>query len=281
MVVDPVILALIAVIASAFDCIIFRYGMKEDSCSWAVLLYYHAAAVLILFPFINQNAFYVDFCSFLFLCLSSLLWVVGDLYGTKAVQYLDASVCQVYGTLKLVVVCFAGALIFSEVVTFNMMLGMALIILSVIFQMKGDRFALNKGVTYEFIAVLFVASALILDKYLTTFIADQAIVFYGFLLPVIVYGTIGYKKIPNILPALKKSRNFFLLCPILGCISYYCLIQAFATGSLGITYTIQQAGIVFVFILEVILLKTYENFVRRAFSCSICAVGAMVVCGVL
>lgn len=275
----PYLLAFIAVLFLSFEAIIFRIGMKEDACPWSILLYYHLVAVALLIPFvdfavitqISQEEFYL-------LSLSGLMWLIGDLLQTKACKYLDASACSVYGSLTLITVAIAGVFVFSESLENTTILGMALIIFATYWQYRSKKQGFSVGVVLELVSVIFKTGGLIIDKHLTTVVAEEVVIFYGFLLPISIFIVLGYRKIPNMVSSIKKSRYLFLIAPVLGLISYSCLIKAMARGDLAVTYTIQHTSIIFIFLLEAIFLEVRENFRNRAFAATTCAVGAVMVC---
>lgn len=276
---SPLQLAFIAVIAASLDGIVWKYTIDRKGCPWATLIIFHIIAVFLITPFVSMSDLTdISWQGGLILFLSCITWVVGDLYSVKAYEYLDAAVCEVYGTLKLVLVATAGILLFSEKITVVTLIGMGLIIASVAYQLDLKKLKWNKGMAFKAVSIIFHSVALITDKFLTNLMAEETIVFYGFLVPAIIYSGAGYKYLGNIKSSIVKSNYVFLISPFLGVTAYYFLIQALALGDLSVTYMIQETAIIFIFILEVVLLKANEDFVRKAMSCVFCALGAVLVC---
>lgn len=271
--------AILAVISGALDAIIFKHAVNRGACEWGTLILYHIIAVLLLIPFVTIPSL-SELSLFELICLASActLWVIGDLYGIAAYRFMEASACKVYGTIKIVIITTAGIFFFGESLPPLALVGVGLIIVSIFYQYNVQSKHSLRGSLYMLISAVFIAGALIVDKYLTTIIDEQIIVFYGFLIPMCMYILFGIRHVPKIVPILKQTNYLFLLAPITGCFSHYCLIRALSIGDLSVTYTIQETGIIFVFLFETILLKTQKNFEVRAKSCLTCAIGAILVC---
>jgi drug/metabolite transporter (DMT)-like permease len=279
LVLDAYLFAFVAVIAGALDGIVFRYTMQKGVSALAALTLFHVIAVILLCSFESIPSLSgLGGYEYLFLALSCALWLVGDYYAAEAYEYLDAAICELYASLSLIFVTIAGVFLFRESISPIGMLGIGLMIGSAAYQLNFDALWLNRGTSFALIGMLFISGALVVDKYLTTLINEKILIFYGFLTPMILYFFLCRKRGLKLLPILKKTRYIFLLSPVLGVISYYCLIMAFSSGQLSITYTIQETGLIFVFLFEAVLLKSREHFVQRALTCLTCASGAVMVC---
>lgn len=273
-------LAFIAVILESLDGVIIKHTMDEEGCPWAVLIFLHVAAVLLLLPLLSISVLTkVSTTGAVFLLLSGILWVVGDLYCVKAYKHLDAAVCSIYGKLRIIFITIAGIVIFSESISLITFIGIGLILAAITYQLDLKSLTLDRGIILILVSVIFHTGAFIVDKHLTSLVAEGTIVFYGFLLPALVYTTYGHRHIKNILPTVKASKYSLLISPVFCVTAYYCLIAALARGDLSITYIIQETSIIFIFVFEVLLLKSYDNFFRKAASCCICTLGAILVCG--
>jgi drug/metabolite transporter (DMT)-like permease len=274
-----ILFAIASVVCSALNCILFKSAMRRGNYAWATLIVFHIVAVALLIVFTEIPDFLtLDTSVMMLLLLSCMFWVFGDLYGVKAYEYLDATVCELYGTLKLILITGVGIVLFQESLSVLAVVGLLLIIGAISYEYRGDAQHNPRGVFFMFLNVVLITGALCVDKYLTTLVADDVIVFYGFLLPMIVYVVLGHKALPQALPLLRDTKGLFLLTPILGVAAYACLIRALAIGDLSVTYTIQETAVIFIFLFEVVLLKVRQDLFSRAGSCLACATGAMMVC---
>ncbi|RMD87561.1 MAG: hypothetical protein D6808_01230 [Candidatus Dadabacteria bacterium] len=282
MVMSPYIFAFISVALASLDEIIFKYAVDSKAKPYPILAFYCLVATALMAPFVGLSAFrgingYTIGC----IALSAVLWFIGDLYGTKAYEYLDASVCEVVGSSKLVLIGIAGILIFNDSLDRNAILGMCLIVLGVFYQSLGRKFTINRGIAYMGVYVVFVASALILDKYLSGFASEDSIVFICFLFSTVLYFAVGRVTISEIRSSIKLTKNYIVFAPILGIMSYYSLIKAFQGGGFASVSAVQQVQITFILALEIILLKAVNDLPRKAFSSIVCLIGAIAACGVL
>jgi drug/metabolite transporter (DMT)-like permease len=280
--VTPILYAVVAVICNALSCIIFKHAMRRKDYTWETLIVFHLLAIAILLVFVEIPTLTQLEPSHLFVLIGAcLLWVCGDLHGVKAYKHLDASICEMYGTLKLILVTAVGVWIFKESLSGLALLGMGIVIGAIVIQcrMQVKRAVHSStGMLYILINILFIATALSLDKYLTTVIAEEVIVFYGFLVPAVAYLLLGYKSLPHSISLIRDTGGMFLLAPVFGVISYFCLIKALATGELATTYTVQQTAVIFLLLFEVLFFNARENLKARAAACSACAVGTTMVC---
>ena len=275
-----VVFAVIAVFAASLDGVVWKYTIDRKGCPWAGLILFHILSVVLLLPVTSRSDLILPGAEVTaLLLLSSLFWVVGDLFARKAYRYLDAAVCQLYGSLKLVLITMAGVVLFAERLSTVTVCGILLVLFSIVYQLDLRSLRFNKGAIFSLVAVIGQASALILDKHLTSLASEGCIVFYGFLLPALMYTVAGRGYLKNIPHTLKVSNYRFLLCPLLGCSSYYCLIQALSSGQLSLTYIIQETGVLMVLILEVLILRSRENLLHKALACSACTAGAIMACG--
>jgi drug/metabolite transporter (DMT)-like permease len=268
---EAILFAIAAVVCSALNCIIFKVAMKRKNYAWETLIVFHVVAVALLIGLVDIPPIgTVDSTSILLMCGGCLLWVFGDLYGVKAYEFLDASVCELYGTLKLLLIVSAGILLFGESISFLAVIGILLVVAAIALQYNADAEHNRKGVCYILLNVVLIAGALSIDKYLTTRVSEEFIIFYGFLIPMCIYVVLGYRAIPRSFTLLRDTRYMFLLAPVLGIASYACLIRALAIGDLAITYTIQETAVIFIFLFEIGLLKARKDLLARAGSCFAC-----------
>jgi drug/metabolite transporter (DMT)-like permease len=273
-------LALIAVVVASLNGVLWKHIISNRGCPWAALIIFHILAVVILLPIIEVPCLFdLEPAIICFLLLSSTLWVVGDYCSANSYKHIDAAVVEVYSTLKLVFVSIAGVVLFSESLNIAAILGIGLIIASVIYQLDLKQMEWNRGASLCFIAVAFHTGALIVDKHLTELTSETTITFYGFLFPALIYITCGWRYFGNIRHCLRIGRGIFLISPVLGVLSYWCLLSALGKGDLSGTYVVQQTSVVFIFVFEVLLLGAYKDFFRKAVASVVCTAGAILVCG--
>lgn len=273
------IFAFAAVICSSLTCILFKHAVKEHTCEWSILILFHAVAIIILTPFVEiKSISLLTSTELLLLLVSSICWVCGDLFGVRALKYMEASVCEAFGTMRLILIALVGVIVFNESFTLTAIVGITLIITGVLAQMRLDASTDMRGVMCMLTNAVFIATALSLDKILIRTVPEETILFYGFLLPTILYASVGYKKLKNIVPTCKEISAYFLLSPLLGLLAYYYLLIALANGSLTLTYTIQETAILFVLLFEILILQARHALVPRVCCCVFCSVGAMAVC---
>lgn len=277
---DIVILcALGAVGAGALDAVCYESMMKRGACSVSVLFLSSIIASLTMLLVCDWNLiFEVDWDVLIVMGVSCAIWGIADWSNVEAYRYMDASLSEMFSALTLIVVLIGSVLFFQETINSFNWIGVGLIFASLFYRTKVASFKWNKGVIVRLVGVLFGASALIYDKYLTDSLSGEIIVFYGFLFMAVFYFIAGNHKLSNIQDTMKKAGPVIFLSPFLSLISYYCLITAFTYGELAVTYTIEQSCVVIVFFLEVVILRARENLVRRGVACFCCMIGALLVC---
>lgn len=279
---SSIVLAFLSVIALSLESIVWKYSIDKGSCPIATLVLYHILAVFLLLPFTGIPIPHdINISVWVLLFLSCAVWVIGDYFSVKAYEYLDASVCSIYGMMTLVLVTTAGIFIFGESLSVISVVGIIMIIIAVVFQLNFKNLIWNQGSVYKLTAIFFHTLALIIDAYLVSQVSEKVIVFYGFLLPAIIYILFGFKKLSNLPFIFKETQGVFLLAPVLGVAYYYFFILAISQGSLAITYAIQETSVIFILLFEVALFKVSCDFYRKAVSCGVCALGAILVCGVI
>lgn len=272
--------AFCAMICSAIIKIIYRQTMKSGVCAWTALLFSNfTAAIIITFSFQMPYLGDISRETLLILLANGLLWSIPCVLELGAYKYIDASVGEVYSSLRLIVIALGGVFIFHETFSALQLLGAALIFFAIIFNLKCGKLSFNKGTAYITSATLLIAVALMVDKYLTQIVDAKLILLSGYLVPAFVYLAIGFNKI-NQVPALLSGRGkLFAFVPLLGIARYYLGLSAFSIGDLTTTVIIGQTCVITVFVLEALFLKVYDNLARKCLSCAICSAGCILLCG--
>ena len=276
---SALVCALIAVLSSAIIKVTLRFCMTKNISQWATLIFYNGLSTVLLFAFLDLPQFSsIEVWPAILLFLNGALWVVAEILDIKSYRHLDASVGELFGSFTFILLTLAGVVLFNETLSLVAILGIGLIIASVVYIGVPTRKVSVDGIRYKVLSTFFIAAAVIMNKYLCGFVDTRIVVLTGFLIPAVAYVAIGYRDIPQIVPALVQTRMRLMIVPILSAISYYYSTEAFAKGSMSLTTVIIQTCMVFVFVLEVIVLHARQDMLRRALACTGCVAGVVAVC---
>lgn len=276
---DPVLLALIAVVTASLKKVIYRSCLKGGSCLWAVAILYNISGGLLLLPFLslsgieNINALH---CWLLF--ASTLLWVCGYYLDLKSFQHIAAVEAEIYGALRLVLLVLVGIVLFNESLSSMELAGMLIIIAAIGANYCGNGLTLNKGAFFQLLSCLFSVAAIALDKHLVSMLGLDLVVLCTYLGPGLAFALLNRKAIHRVIPTVRSFGTTLLLAPVFGAVSYYCYLWSAEVGSLASSTIIFRLGIVFVFLFEVFFLKERASLIKRSASCLLCTFGALLVC---
>ena len=271
--------ALTAMGFGAVNKILLRFSMSEKSCPWAVMMISALMGSIFVLSFFDFP-YFGDLNSFavMLLVFNGMLWVAPWILELKAYEHLDASVAEVYGALRLILLIVAGVFLFDEGMSLMQFSGVIIIFGTVIISADKGSFSSNPGVRYSIASTLLMSTGMIIDKYLTQFLPAELLLLSGYCIPALIVSVIGFRRIRSIPAAVVSSRYLLLIVPALGVARYYAFVQAFAVGDVTTTTIIVRAGVVMVFVLEVALLQMREDLWRKGASCLACLIGTILVC---
>ena len=271
--------ALVAVFASAVVKLIFRFSIKSGAGERATLVFYNLLAGFALILVLSPLPFsQVDSSAWWFFIGNGILWVVAGLLELKSYRYLSATDADIYGSLRLVFLTAAGLILFGESLSPIAFIGILLMFLTIFFNVPVGAVRLNRGVLYKLISVLLITFALIVDKYLCSWVPSQVVAVMAFIVPAMIYLLISLPKLSELSLELRSFGFMMILAPLLGAVRYYCFIQAITIGDLVTTTVILQTCVVVVFLMELLFLKERQGMVRRGFCSLGCVFSAMLVC---
>lgn len=268
--------ALAVAVLCALNTIIFKNSMQSKCSEWAILLFFNAAGFIICsfvmpLPSLDQlnSHFYI------LLAGNGALFVLIGLCEMKAYRHLDASFSQVFGTLNVVLAALAGIVIFNESLSFFEFVGIALIAFAtfVTANLKACRF--NKGIYYKLASAGLYCIALTIDKYMAMHLTKSTIMFFGYLVPALLFILLDPRATREIMPAIRRSSFTVLLAPVFSVARLYFFLLALSLGDLAVTFAVAQTAIIFVFIFEILILRKTQHLLQKGAACSICLLGAI------
>ena len=274
---SPILFAFGAAGLKAFNSIVFRHSLRDHDDVWSTALAFYGLTTIVLlcfFPLPDVSS--LSWTSLLLLLLGGSCWALITYCDFKAYQYLEASACEVIGTITIVLLCLSGCLVFTESFSLSQALGIAVIISTIIYTAGVKAIPMNRGVLYKLGSVLFVTVVYSIDKYLVSEVPKEAMLYFGYCTPALLLFLIHWRSVRHIGTALQRSNFALLVVPISSVIRFQLVLLALSGGGLGITYTVLKTSILFVFVFEILLLRMREGLARKALACLGCLCGAAI-----
>jgi drug/metabolite transporter (DMT)-like permease len=272
------IYALITGIFFAINGLIIRYYAKKNKDSLITSFYFSFFSAVLLLPFfIYEFKVPLNLVFWGGILLIGVVLVVGNMFSFRAAQLLGASTQNTIGKIRLLFMVLAGVVLFNEVLTLKMVIGMILILAASILVIDYRNWhASKKGVLFIIIATM---TSPIYAIVLKSIIGDSGVFTVTFLVclfPAIINAAV----IPNFIDRIKLKLSDFkvlILIAVVGVIANLSLIKALSYNSLAGIYFIIDASLVVILFGEHFVLKEKERLAWKTIAVVLAIAGAVLI----
>ena len=272
------IFALIAGIFFAINSLIIRYYSKNNNDAMMTSFFFSFFSSIILLPFFifefkvtNSLIFWGG------ILLMGVILVISNMMSFKAAQLVDASTQNTVGKLRLLWMIIAGVIIFNEIITARIIIGMILILIAalLIIDYKKWNFS-KKGILLIVLATITSTFYAILLKKVVDMSGVLTVTFLVCLFPAIINALV----IPNFLNKIKKkiiNLKLLIAIALVGVIANLALIKALSYEVLSGVYFIMDASLIVVLFGEHLVLKEKERIGWKIVAVLFAILGAILI----
>lgn len=275
---SPILLALIAVMATSCIHVILRLSVTSGAKPYATLIFYNLGAFSVLLIYFGIPSLAgLTWSTATLLIAAALLWLLSGIWSMRAYETLDASSGEIFGSAYFIFSVLIGVFIFQEHFSTLTLLGLTLVIAGIAWESSRSKIRFSSGCCYKLASCAATVCAVSLNKYLTGVVPISWIVLSGLLIPGLIYLAMDWRAVAQIVPAIRDARGL-LLIPILEGICYVAAIHAYANGSLSTISILFRTGVAFVLVIEVFLLRLQLDLARKITASALCVGGAVIAC---
>lgn len=200
---------------------------------------------------------------------------VCDLFAFLCLKYIEASLYQIIGQIRHVVVLFGAYFLFAEDLSVTKIVAIMLIILGVIVAMMGKaKIEINKGTVYAFISTVCIALAFLFIKMTSV---DVAPAFSGSLALLVsgglMYGMVIFKKEPVRHLITGQHRLALLGTGVMFALFELVLFTALALGDASKVTPVAQSSMIFTIIGGYIFLHERSHMKQKIVGSILIALG--------
>lgn len=198
-----------------------------------------------------------------------------DLFAFLSLRKIEASLYQIIGQLRHIIVLFGAYFLFTEIISIDKVISILLIIVGVVVAMLGkSKIEINRGTVYAFLSTVFIAIAFLFIKMAT---ADISPAFAGSL-GLIISGVLMYilllirKERPEkLIPA--NHRNQFLIAAGLFAIFEFSLFTALSIGEASKVTPVTQSSMIFTLIGGYLFLNEKSHMLKKIIGSILIGIG--------
>lgn len=203
---------------------------------------------------------------FIFLC---------DLFAFLALEKIEASLYQIIGQLRHVVVLFGAFLLFTENISPIKIFSIVLIIFGVyIALLAKSKVKINKGAIYAFLSTVFIALAFLFIKMASVDVSPA----FSSSLSLIISGILMYLLLlrrgakPTEIMSIPHLKQLFIAAAIFSAFELS-LFTALTIGEASRVTPVTQSSMIFTLVGGYIFLKEKDRLKEKVFGCILIAIG--------
>lgn len=278
------VLALISVVSLSIALILQRVMMKDDDSdpiSYSIVFQFLLSAVILLFTFClgRFELPQLNLELIVRILASTFLWTGFTVFSFKAFKELSAGEVVILRSGGVIISIVLGVLFLSESLSLLMILGTALILLS-IFLVNNDKlnFASKRGVVFAILASICSGTAVVNDAVVLRSIEVFTYVGIGSLLPGILILLLYPGKTKTTLTLMTspkvKAMFFMSFFYAIQALTYY---LAYTNGApISKLTPISNASIILTVILGIVFLKENKHVLKKLIAAILVTVGVLV-----
>jgi len=275
------LLALLAGLLFAINKLIFRAVFTKQQINPIFFLAMHdGLAGLLLLPLALINTDLPKSTPvWLAFLLGVVLIFVANYYAALALKHTEASVFQIVGQSRHIVVLFGAALLFSEPISSIKIFSIFLIILGVIIALKqGSKIRITKGVIYSFLSTIAIGCAFLFIKIANqdvapVFLASVALIISGLLSYLI---TLFMNKNDSSFKLPVKLRTPLVVAALIFAIFELVIFTALSIGEASRVTPVSQSSMIFTIVGAYLFLDERNHLKQKIIGGTIIALGIIV-----
>jgi uncharacterized membrane protein len=281
--VDWLYLAITSLIAASFLGILRKILIKNDTNTLdSVILFQFVSAFFLSFLFIFNDFSFPSISTYpINYLITGVFWGGSMVLLFNAYKLLEASEIAILATTEIVLVLFLGKMILNELITFPMIMGVILIILSIIIISinRNKSYKFNKGYLYVTGAAILAAFADINDVYLLRNTGPLSYIFIALILPgIFVYSIKILKQRTFKIDLQKLDLKILVILSFAAVIAtlpfYFAIVNE---GQISQVLPIYKTSIIFTVLLSSIILKERKNLSKKLFSAILAVLGVILI----
>jgi len=260
------ILALLAGLLFATNRMMVRSILTRGTDPIAFMAVHELIAGLLLLPFafINLQLPH-DFRHWLILLAAVILIFFADFYGFLSLQKIEASLFQIIGQSRHIIVLFGGYLFFSEPLTISKIFAVALIIVGVLITLlEKTRLKTNIGYLYALLSVIAISLASLAVKGDTNAVSTAFFASISLIVSGILATGLSLARHENIRPLVTGSvRKKLLLAAVIFAVFEFVYFAALGKGEASKVIPVTQSSMIFTLIGGYLFLGERDRMAKK------------------
>lgn len=260
------VLSLLAGLLFAANRLIVRNSLSKNINIFTFGAIHEILAGLILLPLaLFQFSFPQSSETFIFLALGILFIFLTDLFTFLCLRNIEATLYQMIGQLRHIVVLLGAFLFLSETLTFTKVISILLIIIGVYIALSvKSKIKITKGVLYAFISTVCISIAFLFIKQTTPDVAPSVSASMSlFVSGIIMYLLLLIKGGKNRALSLKGSYKSLIIAGIIFAIFELTQFSALSIGQASLVTPVSQSSMIFTLIGGYMFLKERDYLKQK------------------
>jgi transporter family protein len=283
---DWFFIAILVAFLGGSETLVNRFVLKKEEDSDAYAFAFQIIASILLLPlFILGWQPPTETIGWVFALGTSVVWTLIALIGFRAHRFADVSLKTPLGKSKVFWAIFFAAIILSEAVTTEKILGSILIFVGVVvatIKLKEKFGGLgDPGVKLTLIMALLAGLVAVLDKISMGFFQPQVYGFIEYLLPTILIGLFIPYRFDRVKSLVGKHGKWLVLAVLFNISGYLLMLYLYKSVEVSLLTPIFESSIIFAFIGGIIFLGERKDLVRRAIGGILIIIGVLIIKGVI
>lgn len=204
--------------------------------------------------------------SWMMLGLATLLFFFADLFTFLALERLEASLYQIVGQLRHVIVLFGAFLFFQEPLLLGKLFCFGLLMLGVaVALMEKSKLTINKGIIYAFVSAVFISLGFLAIKQTLTDISPIFSASFSLLVAGILSTLLLAAKRQSLKEmTLRLNHSFLYIAALIFAVFELALFSALATGEASRVTLVTQSSLLFTLLGGYIFLGERDRLRHKA-----------------
>lgn len=276
-----IIFALVSAFSFALATLVTKLSLNKNKSPLAVgviFQFFGALVSAIFFLFEAPQVFNGEAKSWLLMLGACFCWAVGSIFAFKANKVLEISVANLIGQLSVLFSFIVSAIFFRELVTFNKVLGIGLLLLGNGLIIAGSwkhKTVDPEGVKLRILAALTTSIALLLDAANSANFSISLYSFFAYGLGGVIMWIITRVSWNEIKWETTHNWKGQLIMALLSVFGYIMLLKAFALAPKTIVVPLNYMSTIIVVLLGIVILKEKAHLKRKIIAAILAFAGAV------
>lgn len=260
------ILAVFAGFLFSTNRLLIRSMLRKGGNSIAFMAIHNAAAGLLLLPIALYHPVIPDNPgSWFVLVLAFVAFFLGDLCAFLSLERIEASVYQILGQVRHIIVLIGGFLLFNELITSGKVISIVLLMLGVIIALvEKSRVELSRGVLFGVASPIFISLGFLAIKQISNDVSTG--VSAAFVLTAsgaLAYGMLFARSQWHDRAVSKKNFKILLFAAALFSLFELVLFTALDLGEASKVTPVVQSSLLFTLIGGYLFLNERERLIQK------------------